>query len=352
MTLIFAHINPVTGLLVASDMLISRPDVGLRAPVKLPLRDQEIQHGNSGYALAGFSQKTVIFGRTLVTFAGSVIVAKRLINLIYQASISGENEIDIEDIFQSSGLNEGEINSVSIIYLYNGDTPAISQQVWQCEKAEISDGEFVLGNGTGWWDFFQNIQTQVGRGRPSHEVARSQILGKFAHAIMGERWETTSLDFMYGGWFEFAYRSGKTFTKVPYAMKLWARKGPVLATGGPTIASWYQDYGLHITRMQKIEVNGTIKMTRSTQYIPDILGRSRDGTPRDVYNPIFIVHSVADEDSKSIHLLIDHEPYPDGMDIEISPRGSGTRYTEAFRQKMLNLGKDKSQPEIFRLTDK
>jgi hypothetical protein len=86
MTLIFSHVNPNTGLFALSDILASRPSHTDPAPISIPFRQEPLTHANAGYSPAGTIQKSVIFGRTLVLFAGTVVIARAIIEQIRSSS--------------------------------------------------------------------------------------------------------------------------------------------------------------------------------------------------------------------------------------------------------------------------
>jgi|CXWL01.1.fsa_nt_gi hypothetical protein len=352
MTLIFSHVNPDTGLFALSDILASRPTQADPAPISIPFRQEPLKHANAGYSLAGTIQKSVIFGRTLVLFAGTVVVARAVIEHIRSASDEGQNEIDLLELLDASGLSAKELDAVSLIYHYTPPGPQLHRTQWNCEKIEMPGADELFGAGTGVWNFFENHQSTSSADRPDHERVLASLLARLSAHPLYEANNRESLDHLYGGWFELAHRDDATFTKVPYAVRFWARQGGVLFSGGPIHFAWYRDNTLTVSRFQFVEENGVRSLKQDLDIVPDFLGRDRGGPPKAAIRPYFFIHIVHDLDEQdAVHTLIDHQIESEGMILEVSPKGVRVAETHELRKRLLDLGSRDAAQTLSRKYD-
>jgi len=352
MTLIFSHVNPNTGLFALSDILASRPSHTDPAPISIPFRQEPLTHANAGYSLAATIQKSVIFGRTMILFAGTVVIARAIIEQIRSASDDGQNKIDLMELLDASGLSAKELDAVSLIYHYTPPGPRLLRAQWNCEKIEMPGTDELFSAGTGVWNFFENHQYTSNGELPDYERVLASLLTRLSVHPLYEANSSESLDHLYGGWFELAHRDGATFTKVPYAVRFWARRGGVLFSGGPIHFGWYRDNTLTISRFQFEEKNGIRSLNQDLDIVPDLLGRDEGGIPKEAIRPNFIIHIVHDLDEQdAVHILIDHQIESEGMILEVSPTGIRGAETHELRKRLLDLGSHDAPQTLSRKYD-
>lgn len=339
MTLIFSHIDPTAGLFAASDILVSRPAKSDSPAILIPFREQPLQHVSGGYALVGTMQKSVIFGRTMVSFADSVAVAKAVIDRIRAVSRDGQDQIDLFKVLSDSGLSEAELKQVALIYYYNSPDPVLDRTAWNCEQLEVPGADAIVGAGSGLWNFFENLDYKADDGMPSHEAVLATFLAKMSVHPTYKSNSTESLDHLYGGWFEVAYRDKETFTKVPYAVRFWAKQGDILFSGGPIYIGWYRDNTLNVTRIQLVERAGVRSDTQSNFVVPDFLNRDHGGPPVGTIRPYFIMHIVHDVDNEGLtYTIVDSNRDSEEMIIELSEKGYRVTWSLGLVKRLLALG--------------
>ncbi|WP_156347849.1 hypothetical protein [Sphingomonas sp. Leaf231] len=332
MTLIFSHISDQTGLLVASDLITSRPSRYDKEELQLPVRDGPLIHSNAGSSLAGLTQKTCIINRSLISFAGSVIVAKAIIERFREESADGTERIDLQKLARSMGFNQSELDSVSFLYHFaNGNY--INRQVWNC--LDLNQGKFenIVGQGSGVWNFFANMQARFDT-EPTHVQVVQGLVSRIANNYLGEILGTETLDYMYGGWFELASRQGNSFAKVPYGVKFWSQQGGVLGSGGPALMSWYNGFHLNVTRFPITGEGPDNDTPPSTIFVQDLLNRGLAGPPRGVIRPTFVVHLIIDLDRKNQRIIYTSQPEQDGFHMAVSPEGMRLQFTRDFFRKL------------------
>lgn len=338
MTLIFSHISPITGLFALSDILTSIPAQDEAGQVTIPFRDTPMQHSNAGHELAGTMQKSVIFGRTMVMFAGRVIVARAVIERIRELSDDGEREVDLEATVRGSGLSDAELSEVSLIYHYNPDAPHIVRTSWNCDEVDVAGSNPILSAGSGKWNFFDNLSSDIDIGENRDVNILLNLIGRLAAHPVSELTGTDTLNFLYGGWFELTYRSAQTFKKVPYAVRFWAKMGNVLASGGPINFGWYLGGILNVTRLQVREHNCVQRVDQRDDVIPDFLGRKAKFDRKWTVRPKFIIHVVFDEEQPGVaYLLTQHDHEEDYMLLEATERGIQMRVSADLRLRLLDL---------------
>lgn len=343
MTLIFSYISPITGLFAVSDILISRPKKDVPISVSIPFRENPFEHSSRDYALAGTSQKSVIFGRTMISFADSVMVARAVIKYIREVSDDGQIEINLEKTMEDSGLSQKELDQVCLIYHFNPSGPSIVRTTWNCDKLDINGSNAVWAAGSGTQNFFENIITRLDDRIPDHEKVLQSFYSRLASHPVSEMVGTDSLDHLYGGWFELTYRDEMSFTKVPYAVRFWARKSGTLASGGPIHFGWYHGHDLNITRGQISEKDGSKSLMTSNFVVTDFLRRPSSVPAAWSIKPYFVIHVVFDEDNfGTAHILIQSDA-DDGMKLEVTESGFRVGWTDALRDKLLALGVSANQ---------
>jgi hypothetical protein len=334
MTLIFSHISPITGLFAASDILTSVPTREDPIAVQIPYREKPIAHSNGQDAVAGLAQKTIIFGRTMVSWAGSRIIARLIISTINKLSIGGKYEVDLRRLILSLELSSREMEDIEIIYHFNGDEPWIERKDWNGKRPIVANAPGIIAGGSGIWNFFENMVVSGIAVLPPYEEVLGQLLLKISSHAFAEHAGVETLHYMYGGWFEIAHRSEDGFVKISYGVKLWTRKGGVLASGGPGYINWYRNGNLNITTIQIREINGEERITQKNLIVPDMLGRGPSGPPEADVRPTFMMHIVHDFDHGYQTSLISHDE-DDCSALGVGPKGVSASLSPDLRNRLL-----------------
>lgn len=338
MTFIVSHVSAKTGLLAASDVLISRPEVAGSSPIKLPTRDKPIRHVSAGYELAGTCQKMVIFKRTMILLAGSLIMARAIIEQIRRESNDGEDHVDPQKIVANMGFSEKELSEVSIIYHHLIDDDHISLAPLNCERDDVTDNGRLISAGSGVWNFFDNLQHDKDLTDDPRTSLFASIFAKICTHPLLELAHNNNFDFLYGGWIEICHREKRTFRKKPYAVKFWYRGEDYLASGAAAYFGFYIGAELIILKLQPREANGEVTFEQSITHIEDFIRRGPlvDRPPFPL-RPDFIVHVVIDQIKDVAFLHIDQEPEKEAMIIELSDCGIRYAVTNSLRQHLFDL---------------
>jgi hypothetical protein len=307
-----------------------RPDL---SPVSLPFREDELSHESQGYSIADFSQKSVIFGRTFVQWAGSKIVASALVDQIRNISGDGVRRVERDATVANSGLLESELREVSLIYHYNTSPDTIFVWYWNCDV--IRAGE-VICSGSGVPYFFDELTVDPGE-LPSNELMIQELIGKsLGHSLI--EWNgTESLDHLYGGWFEFCSKNEQSFQKLPYAIKLWSRSNGILGSGGPIFFGFYIDNTLTILRLDPTEIDGKVSHSLRLTVVQDFLRRDAQSfrPPKSTVTPTFIEHIVLTTDGP--HFVYRQSQSSKEMILEVNERGIRVSYAPELRERLLSL---------------
>lgn len=352
MTLIVSYHHPHTHLLAISDILTSAPlEKGASpATVQLPFNEAAIQHENAGDGVAGLAQKSVIFGQTMVMWAGRAIYARVIIEAIRAASVDGVNFIEIKEIIEGCGLTQSQVEEVSLIYHYSASRDLLRRNPWRC-SVMVKDGEAsTLADGSGANYFFENLSIDIKTGVPSHVAAVQAILGKLAFNPLSETNDKETLDFLYGGWFELMGQSHPSFFKTSYAVKLWSRDSESLGSGGPLVIGWYSGHNLILTRAKKIEdSNGTVRLDLRHTPVLDFLRRDDAiAIPSQKFRPQIVINIVMDIVENRAYTNIETDPALAKLIVECGPGGVDVTEAPDLRQYLWSLRDESVPTEVIR----
>lgn len=341
LTLIASHRSRITGLFTLSDTIVSKPEAppGDFPGLRLPARDGPVRHANKGLEIAGLMQKSIIFGRTMVMWAGRAIVAETLIKNIRDASADGKDQINLEGVVTNSGLTEDEQRDVSLIYHYVLGEDLLERRYWRCNHYEQGETTDLITTGSGEGFFFDNLRMEGVDDRPAHETVLSTFMSKIISHSLFEWDGTSSLDYLYGGWFEIAVKSATSFQKIPYAIKIWVRDANSLGSGGPTLFGWYSADDLVISRHTVTEPKiGEFQPVFEHIVVPDMLKRQQAiQIPAHVIRPYFIGHVVVDTDERTSYLFLDTEKDSKLMTVEAGAGGLTVAWSPELRKRLFAL---------------
>ena len=250
MTLIASYRDVTTGFLSISDILTSRETDTDISAIDLPFRDAPISHRNGKSVTAGYRQKSIPFGRTLIMWSGNALISALIINAIRRASEDGIKHLVLREVIDSLDINEKQRDELCIFYHYRVDDNHIDTQTFNHSFESTSKDYQLIGDGSGFWNFFGNIQNKPRDNASSSDARFADLLTKtLFHAVI-EHSSFESLDYMYGGWFELTRSRGLSFEKIPYAIKFWSMHNGTLGSGGPVFFGWYENDNLAITRLK------------------------------------------------------------------------------------------------------
>src|SRR5262249_50957463 len=143
-----SHFNKVSGLVALSDVLISVPANKQSKGINLPFREGAIIHSSYNYTPHDFAQKMIIFGKTIIMWADSYIVARELIARVYKTSKAGTTPLTIDEIKSAYGPDQNDLNQCSFIYHYFSDIDEPYRFGWRCDS--IDESQFnILAAGSG-----------------------------------------------------------------------------------------------------------------------------------------------------------------------------------------------------------
>lgn len=321
MTLILTHYHDISGLLTLSDLALSS-SAGERRAITIPFRDRPFVPPDGNSAVQDFCQKTVIFNRTLVQFSGRLIVATAFLKSLREKSDDGRNDIAIEEAFSDLDLLPSEKEAVSLIRLHQPLGAPLIIDHHGCFEFD-QRGMRLIGQGSGSGYFLDNLTMTATGEHPEHVNIRHEIIAKAVSHSLIERSGTETLEQLYGAWFEFAFALEDGFAKLPYGIKLWARKNGQLASGGPAFLAWYSSHDLVVTRFQPQDLGGGKTDMKLTHFrYPDLLGRpSGDMPPPTRITPEFVAHIIQDEDDDVAIAMIDMDPSQKTMLFSVGPEG-------------------------------
>ncbi|MXO60263.1 hypothetical protein GRI89_12015 [Altererythrobacter salegens] len=306
--------------------------------------------GNQRY-LSGFSQKSAIFGRTLILLAGMEIVATRIIARLRETSDEGRQKVNINKLVDEMDLYETELSGLSLIYHFKDSDAEITREEIGCLRAPSSSEEDLIGNGSGLRHFARDIRFKPDGTHESHINIRHELISKVLMHTLLERYQPESISrHSYGGWFELAYADFDTFAKVPYGVQLWARGKGIVSTGGPGYFGWYSNNNLIITRFQITEeIEGQRKLNLKQSIIPDLL--RRDGIispPSGSVLPYFVGHLIYDSDVDRWITYIDTDPTSDGMIFQVNRQGFDRIVPPGFMEHLLSLQPSSQEAGLFK----
>lgn len=303
MTLICTHLGGSSGFLAVSDILLTaKGDAPL--PTALPLRQRPIFHSVRGISLAGAAQKSVIFGRTLVSWSGPKFVAEKVLRYIASASGSGEREVTRLEVAQNAGVPHDEAHQVRLIYHYTKPNGDISVWAWRCEQKQIGNTNAIFA-GSGGPVYTEGTDVQA----PNNDQAEDDVTAILARSIgllVSEVTSNDTLDQHFGGWIEITVRRGDYFDKIEYAVKLWYLKNNKSEySPGPLLFNFYRHKSLVIAKFS-YETLGDQK-ERELFIINDFFGRNAptpDDGPNVVFDPMSIFHVVIDTEGDYVDVFM------------------------------------------------
>jgi hypothetical protein len=309
-----------------------------------PFGTEPIAHSNAGYDLGGFSQKTIIVGRTMIMWAGRFLIARVLIGQIVEASNNGRDKIDVRDVLRTSGFGPDEAREVSIIYHYLQEDGGLFRTATYCEFYQEHGQDVAFGSGGGVWNFFKNLRLDGATDLlKDYQLILANYITKISHHAIAEKMGTDTLDYLYGGWFEITKLADDGFRKVPHAVKFWSRKDGILGSGGPAYYGWYGGHCMYVLRFQLIEkAPGEISSIQQITQVPDFLNRGGYiGPPAKPVRPEIITHVVSDHDTLKMEVFVETDPTNEDMIIEVSQAGPRMAWTPALSKWLLNLNREK-----------
>lgn len=271
MTLI-ASIQRTEGILTVSDVMLSAERRGVRPDVDLPLRGQNLfrsldasRGAETILSPVGVIQKTVLLEPNGVAlWAGSRIIAYAVIKQLAADYAQGKDST-LDEVIQSLAISQSDAEQISIIaFLDHGDR--IVQRVLNAERLERPSGSIVHA-GTGSYPAILDIDDgALGCGIDDF---RRTYLDRLMMMLSGELITQINADFSFGGWFELAeLEVGGTFSKTPYAVKLWLVNGSKVSDG-PAFVSGYVGHDLMIFYLDRMAPTA-----RAPYFVPDFLRRS------------------------------------------------------------------------------
>ena len=295
MTLIISHLSPGYGQRSISDLLVSAPaahDIG----VQLPLKDgfDRIQRGRS--IVSGVMQKTVTFGSTSISWAGSLVNALLCIKHIAQRTDSGRNlflESQFLNFLDTEGLCR---SSISILYHH---TKNGRLEFWH-HGANLY-GKNIYAAGSGCWDFFDNVSFNPADGKDEFDIVHHNLISNAFSMFTREIVFPENYDYLYGGWFEFTHQHLSYFEKIPIAIKLWHVLDGKISAHMPLFFSHYFNHDLCVMRIFPSKRVDEPSLRVSPLLIPDLLGRPGASTAGPVgikFAPRLLIHAVFKFSSK------------------------------------------------------
>lgn len=349
MTLIFSAFDTSTNFFAASDIVVSRQTDLQPEPIALPFASEQIAHRAGGYNLAGTRQKSVIFGRTLIMWAGWQLFAQVLIPALRAASHEGTILVDPSAIIESLDIPEHIRAESAFIYHHIEESGHLRRFCYNLDRLpEQANGRLAAG-GTGVWNFFDNMVIDRELDNLTVQEQRTaNFLTRIAMQSLVDFTSTHSLDFLYGGWFEVSFANPISFEKIPYAIRFWARSGDALASGGPIFMGWYNGDNLIVTRFNPYDTQAGVNIRASHFVVEDFLRRESLRLPERVITPMFVIHVVLHEDDRAQSASV--VPYQEsGMRLEIGPEGTRCAWTHEIRHRLF-FGDFSGAPEV-RLSD-
>lgn len=254
-----------------SDVIISSQSTNPRS-VSLPARETRTQLLVGNHKLAGLVQKMLIRNNTMIQWAGSYVTARQVTKQILASSHDGRDCIDLISVINKCDLSAHKRDNLSIIYLHNQpDDLSVTYGNWGCQKVDYINNEWIITAGSGVFSFFSDLLYEHNGNHPSHIQIRHEILSKVLFNYVLEMFGEETLSHLYGGWFEIAYRTGSSFAKLPYAIKLWSCDGETLGSGGPGFFGWYYNRNLVVSRYQPTELAGRKELKIRHHWIQDYL---------------------------------------------------------------------------------
>lgn len=335
MTLIFSHINDVTGLLCIGDIIGSR--AGSReSNIVLPLRDATFRSETEERSVTTLLQKTTIRNRTLFQWSGNSLNASIILKKLLTQSTDGRDHADFKKIVESGDVPPSQLADLSLIYHYLHNDGKVSRICWNCTENSPDQLDYRYA-GSGLGNFFYNFQLDYEDDHPDYVAVRHDLMARIVTNTILERYSNTTLDSFYGGWLELTYRTASSFAKLPYGIKFWSFKDDVLGSGGPTYLGWYHGATLLITRHQFHETTAGVQAKLANTIVPDFLVGKPQGDFLDfqAQNAEMIFHIVIDEEGKRFFCHLDTTPSPASFLVSTSPAGLRIQEGSNFRAEML-----------------
>ena len=159
-----------------------------------------------------------------------------------------------------------------------------------------------------------------------------------AHAL-AESAGTTSLDDLYGGWFELATtaRGAPGFRKISYATRFWMRRDGQLY-GGPIVFGFYRGLTLYLLRLEPRQKTGKGRpgYDHHLQTVPDFLGREEEQLLSEApIRPEVISHIVVEPGSPiQMQWIEGGDPSLHEMVLEVSAEGFRVEYSESLKKRL------------------
>jgi hypothetical protein len=286
------------GFLSVSDILLTASGQAL-APTALPLREKPIFHHQSGRSLAGAAQKTVTFGRTIVSWSGPISIAYQILRYIRKATKEGDEYIDRVSVSKGSNVSFSDALKIQLIYSYVDIAANIKAWAWRCQRKQIGGTDAIFG-GSGGPPYADTTEVT-----PPNDAEKNddlmQILTRAFHQLVSESITDDTLDQHYGGWIELAVCRKDHFAKIPYAIKLWHIRGNKQDySPGPLLFSFYKNHNLIVAKVSFEDLN---RISRDVFFVADPLRRDPGQVEKNLqfkFNPFTICHTVLDTEGKAV----------------------------------------------------
>lgn len=245
MTLIASFQSGSTYILVG-DLLISS-DRKREMPLDIPTRFSKNQP-KANLQFSGLSQKLVIINDNLaVGWSGTRINAKSIIHHVkdnIQSPYSGEQ---ILELVASSGLSEGELKSIGLIfYAHNAEAMQLICQDYLVGETVFPNGNKIKYSGSGVFHFFDSTAFEMfaveGDQNDFMKTAYA-ILGRMSVVFYEEIITDTNHNYYYGGGFELlSFNPNESrFVKLPISFVFWTYDDEAITLQGPLITQNYTE---------------------------------------------------------------------------------------------------------------
>ena len=326
MTLIYSLMGPELGLITVSDILTSRSTYNAPNAVDLPLRRNSLPWANDRYVSAGVEQKTVVFGRMMIQWAGDVEYARRFIRTLYTMSFAGRINTPLSAVESASGLSQAGLTSIQIISHFRENPWICHRQHHRCDEIKMRHGTLIIG-GSGRDDFeFNSIVTQTRLAGNAGDAVR-EVFARSMRVIISGLLGDHSYEDAYGGWLEFGTTEGVSFSKVPVCIKCWEVRDGVIDVTPPLFFSTYVGYRMVVCRVVIRSPRSDDEPDVTFTAVGDFLERPVD--PKDVPNDISILpgimyHLCINEGSTETPALIIQSP--DDFGIKFFSKNGGLHW--------------------------
>lgn len=313
-------------ILMIGDLLVSGKNEQ-DSPLDIPTRFSELQP-STNLLFTQLSQKVVIINDHLaVAWAGSMVVAKYLIQRIATELPKPYSGNHILDLIYSSELLEEELKSVSFIFFGLTDdslpnTINFFVQDYLTGETILDDNEKFKYAGSGTYHFFDSIGfnfTKAIGAINEFEMAVSSIVGRLSIALYEEVMSDITHNYYYGGGFELLYfdRNDMRFTKLPMTFVFWQYDSQSVSLSGPIISQEYDADGfLFLNRVSRNE-KGEWGLKRYA--VSSIINEGRHEplfpTPPNLYTQITVHYFTPLESDSDVKMMIKKE---DGVKRSIS----------------------------------